>query len=115
MAEKERLEAEEAERLDREAAECAERERLEAEAAEKARIEAEEVVERERLEAEEAERKTREANRWLIIGLTLIACSIIFDAFHHIPEGSIGVYLIGGNLLSSIADSGWNLKFPIVT
>ena len=40
---------------------------------------------------------------------------IMFNGFHIVEEGHVGIYFRGGALLNSITEPGFNFKLPIIT
>lgn len=39
----------------------------------------------------------------------------MFNGFHSVPEGHVGIYFRGGALLDSIVDPGFHFKLPLIT
>ena len=47
--------------------------------------------------------------------LFLPAALIMFNGFHMVEEGHVGIYFRGGALLESITEPGFHFKLPIIT
>jgi len=51
----------------------------------------------------------------LIFGTIILFPIILFQGFHQIPEGHIGIYFRGGAILEGYEEPGWHAMIPILT
>ena len=49
------------------------------------------------------------------IALLVPAIMVLFNGFHIVPEGHVGIYFRAGALLNQITDPGFHFKLPVIT
>jgi regulator of protease activity HflC (stomatin/prohibitin superfamily) len=50
-----------------------------------------------------------------VLGVLVPLILTVFNGFHIVQEGHVGIYFRGGALLDSITEPGYHLKLPLVT